>query len=60
MDEPIRRSGAEFLGQLPPGEWVFERIGDDTIICACPEHEPRIVKNGKLEILKPLPRHLDF
>jgi hypothetical protein len=43
---------------LPPGDWVFERFGDDTIICACPDHQPRIFKNGKLEILKPLPAHM--
>lgn len=48
----------ELLAQLPPGDWITERISDDTIVFACSEHEPRIAKNGKLEILKPLPCHL--
>lgn len=45
---------------LPAGDWTIERIGDDTLVFACPDHEPMIYKNGKLEILKPLPRHMDF
>jgi hypothetical protein len=59
-EQSVIRSGQELVAELPPGDWIIERISDDTLVFACPEHEPRICKNGKLEILKPLPRHMDF
>lgn len=39
---------------LPPGKWVATTF-NDAVIFACPEHEPRILRGGRLTILKPAP-----
>lgn len=42
---------AIYVGELPEGHWDCRTFGD-TVICANPDHEPRIIRNGKVEILK--------
>jgi len=43
-----------FVAELPAGDWTIQPFGD-TLILTCPDHQPRIVKDGKAEILEPMP-----
>lgn len=52
MPEPIIRRGLKLVAELPKGNWQMA-IYDDMIVLTCPEHEPRVLKDGILEILKP-------
>lgn len=50
--KPILRKGMQYLAELPPGRWRMTTCGD-AVICACPEHEPRIIRpqpDGSVEI----------
>ena len=42
------------LSELPPGDWDY-RIFSGTVIFACPDHQPRILKDGELKLLEPTP-----
>ncbi len=39
--------------ELPLGNWTAYPLSPSAIVFACPEHEPRILVDGKLSILKP-------
>lgn len=43
-------TNAILIGELPPGNWDFV-VYQDKIVLVCPEHEPRIIVNGKMSLL---------
>lgn len=47
--ERVARIG-EYVGELPIGKWEMVRYGE-YIICTCPDHEPRIVKDSQITVL---------
>jgi hypothetical protein len=42
------------IGELPEGTWTVYAMDDGRIVLACPEHELRIIDDGRLAILTPL------
>ena len=39
------------LAELPEGEWDY-RVFNGLVIFVCPQHQPRILQDGELTLLK--------
>lgn len=52
MTEPIKKAGMTWVCSLPAGDWHLTVVDPDTVLAACPEHEPRLIyRDGRVEVL---------